>query len=593
MAASGVLIACGFQWRAAFIRTNDSVATAPRDNAPRDNAVAATKLPQVASTKNPRESKKVNDDFSGEKLGIDNVPFAAHEPNSLPSKELKPDASATVNRLSDQQIVELIDRQLAMLWQRLKITPESKLAGNQLAQSLSITLTGQELPSALAAELTELKGGVGSEQVIAKAIDSQAFARLWAKELVADWLRGGSVPLDGEPVRQLEEFVASSIAGSRPWNEVVSTVISGELLVSAFAGNGNHRLASHLSGSFMDASLGCVRCHEAKGGIGIANSQEQYWSLVATLVGLDAKSDEKSREQTAIDTQAEVFAQTKNPSLFFDRPDGTLEAAKFVLPDRQPWQSVAGVKTPRQALAKWIGNSSQSDQAVVNQVWQVALGRPLVASSALVDDVGLAERIELQQLLALQFRAHGRNLSQLVSWVVRSDAFARDSIALDRNRWLQAAESDLENWHLAEMTFAARTSLGERAVKGGLENSLAAALKWNHSKREGGASVLAQPSLDPTVKPLPPIKSDVVMPAPGYAIHRGRLSEHQQTYIAGLAASEKLTWEQKVEHIVTLSPTLTASGNLKQLSEELLKSLGDPQAVLTELMWAVQNAEAS
>ena len=83
------------------------------------------------------------------------------------------------------------------------------------------------------------------------------------------------------------------------------------------------------------------------------------------------------------------------------------------------------------------------------------------------------------------------------------------------------------------------------------------------------------------------------MPSPGYAIHRGRLSQDQQSYIAGLAASEKLTWEQKVEHIVTLSPTLAASGKVKRLSEELLKSLGDPQAVLTELMWAVQNAEAS
>jgi hypothetical protein len=83
------------------------------------------------------------------------------------------------------------------------------------------------------------------------------------------------------------------------------------------------------------------------------------------------------------------------------------------------------------------------------------------------------------------------------------------------------------------------------------------------------------------------------MPSPAYAIHRGRLSQDQLSYIAGLAASEKLTWEQKVEHIVRLSPTLAASENVKRMSEELLKSLGDPKSVLTELMWAVQNAEAS
>jgi hypothetical protein len=393
-------------------------------------------------------------------------------------------------------------------------------------------------------------------------------------------------------VEQLEQLVASGIADGQPWNEVVSKVIAGDVLVTAFAGNGNHRLASHLSGAFMDSSLGCVRCHEAKGR-GVATSQEQYWSLVAMLMGLDVRSDEKSNVRLAIDNQTEVFAETKKPSLFFDRPDGTLEAVKFVLPDGQPWRSVGAAKTPRAALAKWIGESNQSDQAIVNQVWQIALGRPLVASNTLVDDFGLSERAELQQLLAQQFRAHGRSLSQLVGWVVRSDAFARDSIAVDRNRWLQATERDIENWHLTEMTFAARTSLGEQAVKGGLENSLAAAVKWNQPASEVGASILAQPSLDPKSKPKTPIKSDVVMPSPGYAIHRGRLSQDQQTYVAGLVASEKLTWDQKVEHIVTLSPKLTASAGVKRLSEELLKSLGDPKAALTELMWAVQNADAS
>lgn len=143
------------------------------------------------------------------------------------------------------------------------------------------------------------------------------------------------------------------------------------------------------------------------------------------------------------------------------------------------------------------------------------------------------------------------------------------------------------------MTFAARTSLGQQAVKGGLENSLAAAVKWNQLNTESGASVLAQPSLDPKATPKTPVKSDVVMPAPGYAIHRGRLSQDQQSYVAGLAASTKLTWEEKVEHIVLLSPTLSASGGVKRLSDELLKSLGDPKAALTELMWAVQNADAS
>ena len=598
VAASGVLIACAVQWRTAFLSTEDSIAKVQNPTtAPTANPTNPAQIPQQVASSNDRKLPKEVNSFNGEKLGTENVPFASNEPTKPSENEPKPSANAVANRLSDQQIVELIDRQLGTLWQRLNVTPESKLDASQLAQLLSKTLTGQELPSPAVAELAELKSGERREQaisqVIKEAIDSQAFARLWAKDIVVDWLGSENVPVNSPAVEQLEQFVASGIAGRKPWNEVVAKAVSDEVLVTAFAGGGNHRMAAHLSGAFLDSSLACVRCHEPKGQNGVAASQEQYWSFVAMLMGLDVHTDEKTKIRTAIDKQSEVFADAKRPSLFFDRPDGTLVAAKFVLPDGQPWQNIAGAKTPRAALANWIGDSTQSDQAIVNRVWQRALGRPLVASNALVDDVGLTERAELQQVLAQQFRAHGRNLQQLVGWVVRSDAFARNAIAVDRTRWLQASESEIANWHLTEMTFAARTSLGQQAVKGGLENSLAAAVKWNQLNTESGASVLAQPSLDPKATPKTPVKSDVVMPAPGYAIHRGRLSQDQQSYVAGLAASTKLTWEEKVEHIVLLSPTLSASGGVKRLSDELLKSLGDPKAALTELMWAVQNADAS
>lgn len=593
VAASGLLIACAVQWRSVFMQTSDSIANAIPSN---NSADSVSKETQPAFANNSKPPRKENR-FNGEKLGTENVPFASTESVKPSAEELKSNAVATASQLSDKQIVELIDTQLGMLWQRLKVTPQAKLDTLARAQLVSKTLTGQDLPSPIAAELAEAKSGERRDQTIAQmvsqAVDSQAFARLWAKELVADWLRGGNLPLNSPSVEQLEQQVASGIANDSPWNEVVSKVVADDVWVTAFAGGGNHQMAAHLSGAFMDSSLGCVRCHEPKGSNAIAKSQEQYWSLVAMLLGLDVRNDEKTNTRAAVDKQAEVFADTKKPSLFFDRPDGTLVAAKFVLPDGEPWQNVADAKTPREALAKWIGESSQSDEAIVNRVWQLSLGRPLIASNALVDDVGLTERSELQQLLAQQFRAHGRNLSQLVGWIVSSDAFLRDSIAVDQSRWLQASESEIDNWHLAEMTFAARTSLGERAVKGGLENSLAATVKWNQANSERGGAVLAQPSLDPKLKAKSPVKSDVVMPAPGYAIHRGRLSQDQQSYVTTLAASEKLTWEQKVDHIVALSPTLTASGGVKRLSEDLLKALGDPKAALTELMWAVQNADAS
>ena len=132
------------------------------------------------------------------------------------------------------------------------------------------------MPSPIAADLAELKSGERREQaigqVIAQAIDSQAFARRWANEIVVDWLRGGNLPLNSPMVKRLEQLVASGIASDKPWNEVVSEVVSDDALAAAFAGGGNHRMASHLSGAFMDSSLGCVRCHEQ---IGRASCRER------------------------------------------------------------------------------------------------------------------------------------------------------------------------------------------------------------------------------------------------------------------------------------------------------------------------------
>ena len=603
IAASGLLIACAVQWRSAFFAPkNDSIAKVPENQSKdlrsqelaRDNAVV---------TSQPSPPKAARD---SETLTLDNVPFS--NPSTTESRPTRSElAEREALKLNDTQIVELIDTQLAQLWQRLNVTPAAKMDDLRLAQTLSQTLTGQELPAAAATELAELKPAERRERVISLAMDSQAFARRLSHELVSKWLQGGSLPADSEPFQKLEEFVASGISDAKPWDQLVSQVLAGDsaagdVFVSAMAGGGNHRMASKLSGSFMDASLACVRCHEAKTPMKDIAAQQQYWSLVAMLMGLDAtnpdkSNSDKSKVRVAVDKQAELFAAEKQPNLFFDRPDGTLEAAKFVLPDGQPWQSVEGAKTPRAALARWVSRSSQADAAIVNQVWQAALGRPLVAAGGLVDDAGSVERSELQQLLAQQFRAHGRNLTQLVSWIVRSEAFARDAIGVDRNRWLQATEEEIDKWHLAEMTFAARTSLGEQAVKGGLENSLAALVKWNQAgdsaANSNGSTVLAQPSLDPKLRLKNSVKSDVSMPAVGYVIHRGRLSADQQAYIDRLVASDKLSWDQKVEHIVGLVPGQTMSSGVKRMSEELLKLLNNPSEVLTELMWAVQNAEAS
>jgi hypothetical protein len=132
-------------------------------------------------------------------------------------------------------------------------------------------------------------------------------------------------------------------------------------------------------------------------------------------------------------------------------------------------------------------------------------------------------------------------------------------------------------------------------------------IKWNAAKID--TRVLAQPQVNPTrpnpsksnpsnppaaPKLTPEIKSEVMMPAASYVIHHGRLTEAQSAFLDKLLASDKLSWEQKVDHVISLSPSLKHGRQTKAQIEELNKTIAiaDKKAVLSELLWIVQNANA-
>jgi hypothetical protein len=412
VAAALVVVAGGLQWYSVTLQ-NQKVAKIQKNTAP-----------QVAEAPKPKRTEAV-----GEQLSLDKVPFSGNSSSEDIARKDVPKSPNENPRMNAEEIVELIDNQLASLWQSRGVTP-------------AYPMSSLELPRA-------------REEVLTAASDTHFFNRKFSDHFVNLWFQGGKLALSDSQVTEVKNYVAGTIS-TKPWNEVLRKVIGSDALIAAHAGEGNHALANRISETFLDRSIGCARCHTNSQSDGLALTQDQYWSFVGLLNGLDSQSTPEGRK--AVDKQAEVFASSKG--LFFERPDKTLEAVKYLLPDSQPWDKT-GAKSPRSALFDWISQSEEMDRATVNQVWRIAMGRALVPANPLTDNVGIQERRELNHVLAQQFRIHGRDLRQLVGWVVRSDAFSRSGIKLDRDRWLQATETDLAQWHAAEQTFAARTSLGD------------------------------------------------------------------------------------------------------------------------------------
>ncbi len=536
----------------------------------------------------PTDISKATDKPSAqsEQLSLDSVPFATVEDSAENSSKRADSNIPGQAKMPAAEIVAVIDGQLTDLWQSVGVTPSEKLGVRELVQVLSTTLTGEQLPQELSASIAHASDEEAKARVLDAAMNSQVFAKKMADHFVGLWFQGGKLDLKDPQVVQVRNYVAGNINLKKPWNAIVRRVVGSDAILAAHAGNGNHGLAGRLSESFMENSLACARCHAASQPDGQAISQDQYWSFVGLLSGLDSVSTPDGIK--AVDNQSTQFASASG--MFFERPDKTLEAVKYLLPNGAPWQSIGGSKIPRSALATWIAESDSLDRATVNQVWQMAMGRPLVPSNAVADDVGLQERLELNRLLAVQFRLHGRDIRDLVSWILRSDAFSRSTIKLDRDQWLNSTDEQLAKFHLAEATFAAKTTLGQTSKKS-LEGAIASVIKWNASKLD--RSVLAQPDATANAGTAKETKLDIVMPAQGYIVHHGRLSTGQAEFVNKLVASERLTWDQKVDHIVSLAPRLSVTPAVKTMIDDLNKMLGDKKAVLTELMWIVQNANAN
>ncbi len=540
-----------------------------------------------------------------ESLPLDNLPFALDVASDKPAirSSIAPES---VEQLAAQQITAQIDERLSNIWQGVGLVPTASLSGSQRAERVALLLTGSKP--------TESANKIDLESLVAEATASRAFARLWSEKFARIWFSRSSLATNDQRLQDLQLKAADRIRTGQQWNHIPLDFLGGDIsnaddsspstttsnFVSAFSGNGNHRLVTRIGTSFLDANLACVRCHDSNmGGPSHGSTvqferQSVYWSLVAMLQGVDARTAEKG-VRLAVDRQAEQLAAGKPLTTYFDLLDGRLQAADARLPDGQAWESIASAKVPRIALAQWLSESPALDNATVNQVWKIVFGQPLVPQviSAVDDakfDVALSQRRDLQKFLADQFRAHGHDLRKLVGWIALSEAVAREPLDVTQTAWLNASDQELAKWQNTEAFFAAGAAPRMKETPS-LENSLLAVLKRDNSTQ---IATLAQPNIS---SPASQIRSRVKNQASLAGLDHDHYlllpNREELAYVESLLSSKRLSWEECVEHIVLMNPINVANGRVKYLAEELLRQhRGDAREALLDLFWAVKNSDA-
>lgn len=602
----GLLLLLG--WRAGYAPhggnefSNEALSSNDRSNEP------AGKQPgDTAEQMSPRPSENASvvagsgdsrGVLSGEKtktevLDLGDLPFRPGPSAVAIQGDRDARLSASVDKLASSRIIAEIDGRFIQLWENLGVTPSPRYGDGEHWQRMLQTLVPRRPSETLQVPI--------SQEFVHQEMRSAPFSQQWARRWLVNWFP--NVDITSSQMQGLEKWLATQLFGRRPWNQIANELLAASLpreqgqssgtpaatFIAALAGGENQQLVDVLGESFLNSKLTCVRCHNARNPSGAESDQSEYWSLVALFKGIDAGGSLTAGDRWATDQQGSLFAADKtSPTVFFDRPNGVLQAAEARLPDGQLWNAVAS-QTPRAALAQWIIQSDRFAEATVNQAWSMVFGRPLVPHSSFIESAGLAERQEVLQFIARQFKAHNYDFPRLVQWIVSTEAYALQPIQLDRARWLALAPAELDSYQLAELVFASGATVGRNSPIS-LDASLALVVDW--SKNQQRLDTLAQPNLSP-VSPANAEELQRLEPPSGYLLHAARPTLAQQNFVARLLRA-KLSWEERVEHVVGLHGDGLDSPRIQQLAKMLLEhNGGDARGALHNLLWCVQNQGAT
>lgn len=536
--------------------------------------------PQLATAPKPKELP-----LPFNQLANDPLPFSPDA--ALPELDSRPPAAAPVAALDEPAIVRAIDERFAKLWENEGISVADPLDKEQWIAQVALRLSGASHSPA---------SFDSPQQLSQKLVGTATFAESFADRIASYWLKGTAEADPKHPAgKQLRSYLAQQIVAKKPWNEVLASLISSSpdqpqaVWLASLAGGGNHRLAGRIGSLMLDEALACARCHDASdNGRVVSMDQDDYWSIVAIFYGIDGKASKPSETSPTVrqlvDNQQHLFEGTKIPGVYFDRPDGRVQAARYRLPGGDDWRTMDSVSTPRESLARWMNRSSITDQASVNLAWRLVFGRPLVAQHAALDGEGYNQRREILAMLAEQFQAHNRDMGKLVTWLVSSRPFARDTLAVDRSRWLAASDDEIVHWSNAAANFAVR--LPDEAANSSLRNmesALARIDKWSGSP-DDRRTTLAQPTLSIPTKPKTIIKAQDAEPLTGYLIHSVKPNHAQSLFINRLVKS-KLNWHQQVDHIAGLVGEPAGNARLHSQAQKILDAKdGDRAAALFQLL---------
>ena len=345
-----------------------------------------------------------------------------------------------IRPVSSQTVVSQINSEVESRWSELGIAPSSRADDSEWMRRVYLDLLGR-VPTVREAEtFLADRREQKRENLIDQLLDDSGYVRnfttKWANLLIG---RASQPHVNREA---FEKFLRLSFAGNRPWNQIVSDLISAE---GSNAENGaTNFLIAHLNNDATPATAVCsklflgrqMHCNQCHNNPFDESQQVAFWEL-NSFFQQTASVNRQRRDPTTgrpLSTFTELVTRDAGGPTYFETLTGLMRVAypRFNGIDVDPSPET----NRRWELARLMtyGEQPQLAAAFVNRMWEHFFGTGFTRS---VDDMGPhspASHPELLAALSDQFIRSGYDIKQLVRWICRSEPYQLSSRFSESNQ---------------------------------------------------------------------------------------------------------------------------------------------------------------
>jgi hypothetical protein len=368
-------------------------------------------------------------------------------PGEPPKRARAMEAEATARSADIRPVVAELDADFRRRWSERGLAPSPMAPELAVMRRLSLALTGS-IPSLEEIRRFEARpAGARVAPWLEELLRDRRSADYLAERLARAYVGTEDGPFLLFRRRRFTTWLSDAILENRPYNAIVRDLIAENGLWTDHpatnfvtvtydpeAGRPDpERLGARVARAFLGVRLDCAQCHDhpfqpwKQGDFrGLAAF---FGSVRSNLRGIhDGDGHYKPPDR-----------KTKEPT--------TVEPRVPFLSDLRPKTG-----SPREQLAAWVVNPANPNlpRAIVNRVWALLLGRPLVEP---VDDLPAAGELPpLLTRLADDFVGHGYDLRRLVRVIAATEAFRRDSAGASVDPTAAPTEEHEEAWAAFPLT---------------------------------------------------------------------------------------------------------------------------------------------